>query len=402
MALTLGENELNWIGKNKAEAKMKTNYKMIPCKEESVNWDTTNNIFIEGDNLDALKLLQKEYTNKIKMIYLDPPYNVNVNSNYNDKMPQSEWLSFMYSRLVLVRNLLRSDGIMFISISEKQLAVLKLICNEIFYPSHFMATLIWRRRTPAGVSTTGISSDHEYILCYEKKKAKLLGTKRTFKKYSNPDNDPRGVWVRCKCTISLTSKSRPNQCYDFINPDTGKVFKGNPNNIWRWIKSTMDRKIKNKEVIFPENGEPYLKIFKSKAKTLYSPMISILKGIGINAEGTRTIKKLLGLRAFSYTKPVSLMQCLIEQSTKDNDIILDIFAGSCTTAHAVMKSNYENSSTNKFIMIQSPEKDLSNYNFGTIANLGRQRIIKAGNEIKNYNPMFYPDIGFKTFKLEVV
>jgi len=392
--------ELMWSGKEDLfiDKDINKGIEFIYDSKKSLYPETTNNLFFGGDNLNVLTHLKKKYSSKIKMIYADPPYNINVNSNYSDNLSQDEWLNFMYYRLKLARELLTDDGIMFISISELQFSTLKIICNEIFGKSHFMATLIWKKRTGAGRSTTGISVDHEYILCYEKKKARLLGNLRTFKRFSNPDNDPRGVWRKGKINISLSSIHRPTQFYDITDPKTGKVYKGDKNNAWRWIKKTMDEKIKNNEIVFPKKGKPYLKIFKSKAKSLYVPICSILKDIGLNAEGAYTITKLIGNRAFEYSKPVSLMQFLIEQSTDKNDIILDMFAGSCTTAHAVLKSNMEHSSNKRFIMIQKEEENYSNYSYKTIADIGRDRILKAGEEIKNYNPMFHGDIGFKYFK----
>lgn len=401
----LEKYELNWVGKSECKSSVNTptETKLNPCKEESVNWDTTGNLFIEGDNLDALKLLQEEYRHKVKMIYVDPPYNVNAETNYKDNMEQSDWLSFMYKRLSLAREMLTDDGVIFISISENQLAPLKMLCEEVFGKSHFMATLIWKKRCPMGISATGITLDHEYILCYDRKKANLRGINRTFAGYKNPDNDPRGVYSKKSCGTSLTATQRPSQYYDIKDPISGRIYSTSRSRIWRWIKPTFEKKIADNMIIFPEKGMPKQKVFKSQAKSQYLPLNSILKNVGTNNEGSLAITKLLGQRAFMYSKPVSLLRMLVEQSTQEGDIIMDIFAGSCTTAHAVMEYNVHHSSKTlalrKFIMIQKPEKNTGEYDFKTIADLGKERIRKAGNMLKQECPMFVGDIGFKVFKV---
>ena len=245
-----------WNGKSRARhiAQIPSTGTLRPCPEESVNWDTTQNLFIEGDNLEVLKLLQKSYHKKVKMIYIDPPYNTGGDFIYPDDFHDSiknymeltgqtdeegrrlsvnaetsgryhtDWLNMMYPRLKLARNLLRDDGVIFISIDDNEVANLRKMCDEIFGEENFLATLIWRRRASSAMADKNVSADHDYVVCYQKGNSKgFLGYGKDFKSYSNPDNDPRGPWVLGDLTVGMTASMRPNQAYDLVDPKTGNV-----------------------------------------------------------------------------------------------------------------------------------------------------------------------------------
>ena len=245
---------LNWPGKREAlrSANTPISKTLRPCPKESVNFDNTKNLFIEGDNLDALKLLQEIYLGKVKMIYIDPPYNTGNDFIYKDNFSgnkdeylkksnqnddkrnrlvantesngrfHSDWLSMIYSRLKLSRNLLRDDGVIFISIDDNEVHNLRKICDEIFGEDNFLAELLWKRRVSSAMAKNNVSSDHEYVICYQKVVSEgFVGVTKDFKNYSNPDNDPRGPWIADNLTVGMNASMRPNQAYDLIDPNTG-------------------------------------------------------------------------------------------------------------------------------------------------------------------------------------
>jgi adenine-specific DNA-methyltransferase len=460
---SLGENiefkneryVLNWAGKSDAFRVLQspTTATLVPCKEESVGFDDTENIFIEGENLEVLKVLQKSYFGKIKMIYIDPPYNTgNDKFIYPDKFSESRdeylnrigdkdetgymtreglfrtnskdsghyhsnWLSMMYPRLFLARNLLREDGVIFVSIDDNEVHNLKLMMNEVFGEENFISKLIWKRRASSALSDNNVSVDHEYVICHKKGLfLEFKGNEKDFNNYKNPDNDPRGDWVLGDLTVGMTASMRPNQAYDLVNPKTGKTYPFNPNRVWAYIPSSMKKLIDENRVYFPDDSSkrPMLKRFKNKLKDDFNPFSSLMDDVGLNTEATKQIQQILDGNIFDYSKPLSLLKTLIPQISNDNaDILLDFFAGSATAAHAVLELNKEDGRKRKFIMVQLPEKcdeksEAFKVGYKTIADIGKERIRRVIKKIKEDKQTKLDvdgnarnqDLGFKVFKLQ--
>ncbi|MCI7639775.1 MAG: site-specific DNA-methyltransferase [Clostridiales bacterium] len=403
-----------------------------PCPEESVDWDTTQNLYIEGDNLEVLKLLQTAYYRKVKMIYIDPPYNTGNDFVYADDFADpmarykevtqqttksnpetmgrfhTNWLNMMYPRLRLAANLLRDDGVIFISIDDNEVTNLTRLCNEVFGEENHMITLIWHRRQMADSRNQDkASTDHEYVLVYKKSDAVLRGREIDKSKYSNPDNDPRGPWFSADLTGLADKEHRPNLHYDVQNPETGIVYPPNPTRGWSCSRDTMQRLINEGRILWPSKptGRPRQKKFLSdvgQTETSFSSMLDV----GFTTEGTRILQELFDGKVFSYPKPVSLIQTLIEQGSSDDDIVLDFFAGSSTTAQAVIQQNIKDQKSRKFILVQLPEQTgLDSY--PTICEIGKERIRRAGKKIleehaqvtmaEDKQPL---DVGFRVFKLD--
>nr|WP_244393450.1 site-specific DNA-methyltransferase [Bartonella tribocorum] len=437
-----------WHGKRAASrlAQTPSTGTLRPCKKESVDWDTTQNLFIEGDNLEVLKLLQKPYHRQVKMIYIDPPYNTGNDFVYKDDFKDgiqnylemtrqldnegkrigtnsssagryhTNWLNMMYPRLKLARNLLRDDGVIFISIDDNEVHNLRKLCDEVFGEENFIAQLIWRRRAPSGMSENNVSIDHEYVLCYQRSGIfEFMGRKKIFDKYQNPDNDPRGPWIADNLTVGMNASMRPNQAYDLIDPRTGHIFPYNPNRVWAYIPESMERLIKEGKVLFPidTNKRPMLKRFQSELKSNYNPFSSIMTDIvGLNTEATRMIQEILHGNIFDYSKPISLLTTLLKQITTKDDLILDFFAGSGTTAHAVMQLNAEDGGKRRCISVQLPEptdekSEAFKAGYKNIAEISKERLRRAGKKIKeeqsaqlDFNENGGIDTGFKVFKLD--
>ncbi|MBD8896196.1 site-specific DNA-methyltransferase [Desulfovibrio desulfuricans] len=415
--------QLNWPGKREAllTANAPIAKTLRPCREESVDFDTTKNLFIEGDNLDALKLLQETYLGKVKMIYIDPPYNTGKDFIYEDDFAEnaddflkrsnqkdeegnrlvanteangrfhSDWLSMMYPRLKLARNLLRDDGVIFISIDNCEAANLRKLCDEIFGAETFVAEFVWKRRVASAMSDNNVSADQDYVICYNKGNIQSFrGSYKDFKKYSNPDNDPRGPWIADNLTVGMNASMRPNQAYDLRDPATGIIYPFNPNRVWAFIPESMEKMIADGRIIFPNNPQkrPMQKRFKNELKSTCNPFSTLMiDRVGLNTEATRTIQDLMGGNIFDYSKPTSLLTTLTQQVTDDKDLILDFFAGSSVTAHAVMQLNAEDGGNRQFIMVQLPEPCAENSEafksgYKTIADIGKERIRRAGAKIK--------------------
>lgn len=437
-----------WHGKRAASrlAQTPSTGTLRPCKQESVDWDTTQNLFIEGDNLEVLKLLQKPYHRQVKMIYIDPPYNTGNDFVYKDDFKDSvqnylattgqldnegkkiatnsssagryhtNWLNMMYPRLKLARNLLRDDGVIFISIDDNEAANLKKLCDEVFGEENFIAQLIWRRRVSSGMSEQNVSIDHEYVLCYQRSAiSEFMGKKKSFNEYKNPDNDPRGPWIADNLTVGMNASMRPNQAYDLTDPKTGNVFPYNPNRVWAYAPDSMERLIKEGKILFPAdtNKRPMLKRFQNELKSNYNPFSSIMTDIvGLNTEATRMIQKILHGNIFDYSKPMSLLTTLLGQIVAKDDLILDFFAGSGTTAHAVMQLNAEDGGKRRCISVQLPEltdakSEAFKAGYKNIAEISKERLRRAGKKIKeeqnaklDLNTNSSIDIGFKVFKLD--
>ncbi|MHB1620073.1 MAG: site-specific DNA-methyltransferase [Sulfuricella sp.] len=435
--------QVNWPGKREAllTANAPIAKTMRPCRKESVDFDTTQNLFIEGDNLDALKLLQEAYLNKVKMIYIDPPYNTgndfiyeddfSVDSeNYKQRSNQkdeagnhmvantesngrfhSDWLSMIYPRLKLARTLLRDDGMIFVSIDDGEVANLRRLCDEVFGEDGFVGQLIWKSRVSEDTrAKTGLSTDHEYILCYRKGiEAALRGSEKDLEKFSNPDNDHRGAWRSADMTGLATEDKRPNLHYDLIDPETLLNY-GCPPKGWRFDQRTMSKKVNEKRIIWPSNhdGRPRQKLFLEEMESIYKNISSVIQGISTST-GTKEINQLLGDGVFDFPKPSGLIKIFVQQATNQDELILDFFAGSGTTAHAIMSLNAEDSGKRKFIMVQLPEvcdekSEAFKSGFKTIADIGKERIRRASKKIIEDNAgkdgIDQLDIGFRVLKVD--
>jgi adenine-specific DNA-methyltransferase len=411
-----------------------------PCPEESINFDTTENLIIEGDNLEVLKLLQKSYLGKVKMIYIDPPYNTGNDFIYPDNFTESlqtyleytgqvdaegkkfgtnsdadgrfhsKWLNMMYPRLYLARNLLKEDGLIFISIDDNEVDNLRKLCNEIFGEEAFMAQFIWKsRQNKDNRNVTGISVDHEYVLCYGQR---VRGDLRKIDQYTNPDNDIRGPWTSGNMVGLLTEDLRPNCHYDLINPET-KLNYGKPKLGWRYDKSTMSRLIAEDRIIWPDKitGRPRRKTFLSELKQDYTGYSSII-GEGIyTRDGTAEINDLFGEKVIEFPKPTALLKELIEQGTQQQDLIMDFFAGSGTTAHSVFELNHPDGGSRKFVLVQlpepcAPESVAYKAGFKTIADITKERVRRCITKLNDADTgkmgldgVKKQDRGFRVFKL---
>lgn len=395
-----------------------------PCPEESVDFENTNNLYIEGDNLEVLKLLQTAYYRKIKMIYIDPPYNTGNDFVYEDDFKDplakykeitsqttksnpetmgryhTNWLNMMYPRLRLAANLLRDDGVIFISIDDSEVTNLRRLCDEVFGEENFVAQLIWKsRQNKDNRNITGVSIDHEYIIVYSKFSGgrSFSGADRDASQYSNPDNDPRGAWCSANMAGLLDATKRPNCHFDLINPETGINY-GKPTMGWRYDRNTMNRLIEEDRIIWPadKNGRPRRKVFLSEMTTL--PGYSSITGVDIyTRNGSKELSEIFDTKCFDFPKPTDLIKDFIKQTTKEDDIILDFFSGSATTAHAVMQLNAEDGGKRQFIMVQLPELT-ENEKYKNICEIGKERIRRAGAKIKEQNADV--DVGFKVLKLD--
>lgn len=433
-----------WHGKAQARRLAQTPSlgTLRPCPAESKHWDNTQNLFIEGDNLEVLKLLQKSYHQRVKMIYIDPPYNTGKDfiypDNYRDNIANyleltgqsdggrkmgtntetsgryhTNWLNMMYPRLKLARNLLRDDGVIFISIDDTEVANLRKLCDEIFGEENFMACFVWQRRKMADSRNENrVSTDHEYTLCYGKTPiCQFKGNDIDKTKYSNPDKDSRGDWFSADLTGIANQSERPNLHYDLINPLTGINYPPSPTRGWSCARDTMAQLIAENKILWPKSpdGRPRMKKFLNEItrdKTGFSSWLNV----GQTAEGTRIIQDLFEEKIFPFSKPLSLLATLIDQATEISEpelskpeeptIVLDFFSGSATTAHAVMALNAEDSGNRKFIMVQLPEPT-DKPDYPTIADIGKERIRRAGDKIlADKGGIINLDVGFKVFKLD--
>lgn len=428
---------LNWPGKREAllTANAPIAKTLRPCREESVNFDTTKNLFIEGDNLDALKLLQETYLGKVKMIYIDPPYNTGNDFIYEDDFVEnmdeylrrsnqvdaegnklmantaangrfhSDWLSMMYSRLRLAKNLIAEDGLIFISLDDGEVSNLKKICDEVFGEDKFIASFIWKsRQNKDNRSKTGASVDHEYVLVYGKS---IRGADRQLTGYSNPDSDPRGDWTSANMVGLATADRRPNLHYDLVNPETGVNY-GCPGMGWRYDRKTMAKLISEGRILWPssDDGRPRRKVFLSDLESEHTGFSSIIGENVYTRNGTADIESLFGSRVMDFPKPVALIKELIIQANlASGEIVVDFFAGSATTADAVMQLNASDGLLRRFIMIQLPqETDISTEAFKAgykaITEVSKERIRRAGKKIDTDLANANVDTGFRVLKID--
>lgn len=452
---------LNWAGKANArrEAQKRSTGTLRPCPEESVDWDTTENLYIEGDNLEVLKLLQKSYHSRVKMIYIDPPYNTGKDfvykDNYADNMKNyleltgqdkklstntesdgryhSNWLNMMYPRLKLARNLLTDDGVIFISIDDNEVANLRKVCDEIFGEENFVAQFPWRKRTAKSDVPFGVSQDFEWILVFSKTDKYKAGIESKSRKYYESSDFPNRPWRIHDMSKQTTASERPNSFFDIIDPKTGKVYPANPNAVWRITKETFQDYYAAGRIVFPDDydflriSKPVLRYFKDDDALKGGDMfgytsVSTLfpKEIGMTEDGSKDFFRLFENKAFSFPKPVNLINYLISISTivdKDS-LILDFFSGSATTAHAVMQLNAEDGGNRKYICVQIPEptpeeSEARKAGYATIPEIAKERIRRAGKKIveeqkakaEKEGGLFAEeekklDTGFKVFKLD--
>ncbi|WP_177313727.1 site-specific DNA-methyltransferase [Marinobacter gelidimuriae] len=418
-----------------------------PCREESVDFDTTENLFIEGDNLEALKLLQKSYYGKVKMIYIDPPYNTGKEFIYPDNFSESldtylqyaglkdnegrtfstntanegrfhtKWLNMMYPRLYLARNLLREDGVIFISIDDNEVENLRRMCDEIFGEENFIAQFIWEKRTNRE-NRKIVSTRHDYIVCYsrntwesDKPISQLPMNDKALASYKNPDNDPRGSWKSDPATAQAGHGTK-SQFYDLGGPN-GKVHKLESGRCWLYTEKVMAQAIEENRIWFGKNGNgvPRVKTYlEAKERGLTPETIFFAEDVGTTEAAKNKIKELFGgIAAFETPKPVQLLQTLLKLSSNPG-IVLDFFAGSGSLAEAVYEENITASRT-RFVLVQLPEpcdegSEAEKIGMATIADIAKERIRRAGNRIRekvteqlDLNGLTGNDLGFKVLKL---
>ncbi|MBE6953346.1 MAG: site-specific DNA-methyltransferase [Ruminococcaceae bacterium] len=442
--------EFTWVGKKAAivEANKPIRKTLRPCKEESVNWDTTENLYIEGDNLEVLKLLQESYLSAIKMIYIDPPYNTgsdfiypdsfimdnedyetgtgyfdengNINFSRENSATQgryhSDWCSLLYSRLILARNLLSEDGIIFMSIDDNELFNLIKIGQEVFGTNNYIATFVWEKRKTRE-NRKIVSVRHDYIVCFVKNydnRANAIGLEEmddtAIERYKNPDNDPRGVWTSVPA-IAQAGHGTKSQFYTITSP-SGKHFDPPSGSCWRYTKEKMDEAIADNRIWFGSdgNGVPRIKKFITDGKQGLTPeTILFADKTGTNDSAKRELVSLFdGVAVFETPKPTSLIKHLVNICNNSNDgIFLDFFSGTATTAHAVIQKNAEDGGRRKFILVQLPEpcgehSEAYKNSYKNICEIGKERIRRAGAKIREESPLTAQnlDIGFRVFILD--
>ena len=435
--------QFTWPGKQEArrEAARPTTKTLRPVVEDSVDWDNTQNLYIEGDNLEVLKLLQKSYVGKVKMIYIDPPYNTGNDFVYDDDFARSQneeelasgnvdelgnryrkntdtngrfhsdWCSMMYSRLMVARSLLTDDGVIFISIDDNEQRNLKNICDEIFGSSNFIAQLIWERAYSPKNDAKYISNSHDYVLMYALDLEKftigrLPRTEEANARYSNPDNDPRGVWKASDMSV----KTYASSCDYKITTPSGKIVEPPAGRCWSLSAKAFAERLQDNRIWFGPNGDstPSIKRFLSELKYEGMAPTSILfyKEVGHSQEGAKEVVSLFGNKGvFDGPKPVRLLERLITLANlKSDSIVMDFFSGSATTAHALMKVNAEKQTSYKFILVQLPEEvseTKKEQGYKTICGIGKERIRRAGKKIKEEFPLTTQklDTGFRVFRL---
>ncbi len=428
-----------------------------PCAEESVNFDTTENLIIEGDNLEVLKLLQKSYLGKVKMIYIDPPYNTGNDFIYPDNYAESlqtyleytgqvdeagtkfgtnpetdgrfhsKWMNMMYPRLYLARNLLREDGVILISIDDAESDALRRICSEVFGEENFLATFVRRRRMATGMRDTPVSPDHEYVLAFAKRLefTRLYGFARDEDDF--PLEDAKGRFRSTDLTVGMTREMRPNQYYPIQNPATGAEFLPLEERVWRFEPSSMKRQIAEDNVIWPDDA-PGGRMTRPRFKTRFdladgktnpvSTWINLKSQddngddsevtslhAGLNQEATKELRDLFGEQVLDYPKPTSLIKGLLAVTTRGDDIVLDFFAGSGTTAQAVLELNKQDGGRRKVVLVQLPEPT-QRKDYPTIAEITKERVRRVIQKLNNndqgslaFNASTTEDRGFRVYKL---
>lgn len=449
--------QFTWPDKREAIrlANAPTAMTLRPCREESVDFDDTENLYIEGDNLEVLKLLRENYLGKVKMIYIDPPYNTGNDFVYEDGFSQAsatysgnsgqtdsegnrlfqntesngrfhtDWLNMIYPRLKVAKDLLSEDGVIFISIDDHEQENLKKVCEEVFGGRNFIAELIWQRAFSPKNDAKFISNSHDYILMYAKNIdhfviGRLDRTEEANARYSNPDNDPRGVWM----SSDISVKTYNAECDYPITTPSGKVIEPPAGRCWRLSKKAFFERLQDNRIWFGPNGDntPRIKRFLTDLKFdgMAPTSILLFKEVGHSQEGAQEVVSLFGDKGvFDGPKPVRLMERLLTLANLYEDsIVLDFFSGSATTAHAVMKRNVEKDMKCRFILVQLPEKisdKKKDQGYATICEIGKERIRRAGrklleektkmtregglfSQVAEENPKL--DVGFRVLKLD--
>lgn len=438
---------LFWPGKRRAQriAQLPSSATLVPDVDNSVDWDTTKNVFIEGENLEVLKLLQKHYHAKVKLVYIDPPYNTGKDFVYPDNFKEglenylewtkqvneegkkistnsetegryhSNWLNMMHPRLRLARNLLRADGIICISIDDTEVAALRLLCDEIFGADNFLAQVIWERSYAPVNLKKHFSENHEFVLLYAKSKSELgefslARGDAADGRYKNPDSDPRGAWKSSDFSVGPAVASN---IYEIKTPSGRSVLPPSGYS-WRYSEDRYKELLRDNRVWFGEDGSnvPSYKRFLSEVKQGITPMtIWKYKDVGHSQDATKELKSLFdGKSYFSYPKPVKLIKQLLELNTKDDDLVLDFFGGSATTGHAVMAKNAEDGGRRQFILVQLPEPTDENSEarasgLKTIADIARSRLMRAAKIIATelsqslLSENAQVDTGFRSYRL---
>lgn len=439
---------LTWAGKANAYKVLQTpsSATLRPQRDLSVNFDAAQHVFIEGENLEVLKVLQKAYFGKVKLIYIDPPYNTGSDSFiYPDRFQESKedylrrindlnddgtlmregffrknskesghyhsnWLSMMLPRLYIARNLLREDGVIFVSCDDNEVHNLRCLMNEVFGEENFVAEFVWKARQFTDArAVTNVSTDHEYILAFSRtSEFSLRGIERNESKFSNPDDDPRGPWMSRSMLGLATRDQRPNLHYDIAEPTTGRVFPPNPATGWRYSEEKMKGLIADGCVLFPakDEGRPREKKFRKDMQSEFISFRTIIDGVH-TADGTQEVREVFGAEVFSFPKPSGLIARLADQVLADQDIFLDFFAGSASSFDAIARLNARNGIERKSILIQLPEavtpgSEAAKAGYGTIADIARERIKRVINRTKESADLATAEakgIGVKTFIL---
>jgi adenine-specific DNA-methyltransferase len=450
---------LSWAGKSDAlkVLRLLTTATLQPAPSESVKWETTGNAIIEGDNLEVLKTLQHAYHGKVKLIYIDPPYNTGGDFIYPDDYAEglasyqrftrqvndeghklttnvntsgryhSRWLTMMYPRLYLARNLLREDGVIFVSIDDHEVHNLRLLMDEIFGEENFLSVFVRRRRLATGMRDNPLSPDHEYIVCFARHAPSVRLYGRARKAADYPHKDEKGAYRSTDLTVGMTRDMRPNQFFAIRSPHTGAEYWPPEDRVWRFEPSSMQRQIEEQNIIWPD-ADPNSKMSRPRFKTRFSENEDAWSPIstwvasssaeleddgdtvsgraGLNQEATKQLRDLFGEQVLEYPKPVSLIRFLAMISTRADDLILDFFAGSGTTAQAVLELNLEDGGNRKFILVQLPEPT-GRTDFPTIAEITKERVRRVIRRIEQERAGQLElsagapgvDLGFKVFKL---
>jgi len=442
---------LNWHGKRQARqlALTPSTGTLRPCPEESVDWETTQNLMIEGDNLEVLKLLQKSYAGKVKLIYIDPPYNTGSDFVYPDDYQDTiknylsltqqidevrrissntessgrfhtSWLNMLYPRLRLAKNLLSEDGSIFISIDDGELSNLLAIMNELFGEENFRANVSWQKRYTRSNNTVDFTTMVEHLVVYSKSDLFAVNllerTKEADARYTNPDDDPRGPWKGASILNPATPQQRPGLCYPIVNPNTAQVTYPTKN-AWRRSKTEFDRLTTEGRLYWGSNGKqalPVIKMFLAEARDITPVNFWDHSFAGNTDDGTRDLRDLLGEKVFDNPKPVQLVRRVLEHGSEKDSIVLDFFGGSGTTAQAVLAQNASDGGSRKFILVQLPEPlDPSEKTQAvaakfcedigkplTIAEITKERVRRVGERLRPDMGLLKADLGFRVFKLD--
>ena len=443
---------LNWHGKRRARqlALTPSAGTLRPRPEDSVEWGTTQNVMIEGDNLEVLKLLQKSYSGRVKLIYIDPPYNTGNDFVYPDDFQDSVrnyleltgqledgrritsntdasgrfhtgWLSMMYPRLALARRLLRDDGVLFVTIDDSEAPRLRQLLDEIFGEENFVTQVEWQKRYTRSNNTDDFTSVVDHICVYQRSAAFAVNLLKrddaANARFTNPDNDPRGPWKATPFLNQVAPERRPNLCYPIRNPKTGTVSHPDKK-AWRYERSMFEKLLGDNRLYWGKDGTrnvPDIKTFLSEVRQGMTPInLWTHEYASHTDQANREIKEFFGEKVFDTPKPIRLVQRMLEHGTDDGGLVLDFFAGSGTTGHAVLAQNAVDTGRRRYILVQLPEpldpedrtqKAAADFCDGigrprNIAELTKERLRRAAKKLKDDNPMFTADLGFRVFKLD--